>query len=398
MTRLRDIKKIIFAMIDFISSFIYNVFVFWGLTQSLDMYYFGELVFLLTVVVLFSPVIVLSLPNFIMLPSDVKYQDKITAATVYVQTIILVLFIPLIILLYSFSYDFLIILFVLQSILSISEIVPRTLWKNRSARDYAVKHLLLVLIKVGVLLFLYIISTKNFMSGALILNFITTLYFWKHIKVARQSSRDTLLIIKQAWLFAKPLLVSGFIVLLYTRTDQLMIKFMIDNKALAEYSVAVKVSDGIISVWTSVQAFFLQALLSNQHRYRRFISFAWLYGIVSFVVMYSVSDFLIPLIFGITFTESSYIVKILSFGMVFVALNSVGAIWLQSKNLGHLTPMRSMCGLIVNAIGNVLLIPAFGIAGAAFATVLSQFAVCFIAPFFSKKMRTLMKMQFFLKV
>lgn len=395
---MRAINKIAFALIDFIGGFIYNLFVFWGLTQSLEVYNLGELFFLLAIVALLSPVVVLSLPNFILLPDNIKYQSKVAAAIVYVQAIIIVLFIPLLFIFYYFSYELLIIIFVLQSILSVTEIIPRTLWKNSSAKDYVLRNIGLVLLKMGFLLLIYINSLENFMLGAIILNFFTTLYFWIHIKVARQSAKDTLLILRQAWIFAKPLLVSGFFVLLYTRTDQLMIKFLIDNKAVAEYGVAIKVSDGMNSIWGSVQAFFLYALLSNQDRYRNFILLAWLYGICCVIVVFIFSDPFISIVFGDTFSESSNIIKMLSLGTVFVALNSLGAIWLQSKNLGHLTPYRSMCGLVANVVGNVLLIPVFGIAGAAFATVFSQFSVCFIAPLFSKKSLALIKMQCFIKV
>jgi PST family polysaccharide transporter len=81
---------------------------------------------------------------------------------------------------------------------------------------------------------------------------------------------------------------------------------------------------------------------------------------------------------------------------VFFALNSIGAIWLQSNNLTYLTPYRSLCGLATNVVGNLILIPAFGIAGAALATVLSQFAVCFLAPFISRRSMKLIRLQILL--
>ena len=383
---------------DFVCTFVYNLFVFWGLTQLLDIHYFGDLAFLLAIGVLLSPAIVLSLPNFILLSNKIRYQDKVNAARLYTQAILIALLVPLAILLYCFSYKILMIFFVLQSLLSISEIIPRTLWKNRSAKSYTTRHICLVTVKITILLFLFFKAPENFMLGVITLNFITTVYFWKSVKAEKLSLQESLLILKQAWVFSKPLLISGLIVLLYTRTDQLMIKFMIDSKALAEYSVAIKVSDGVNSVWTSVQAFFLHVLLTNQERYRSFISLAWIYGIICFIVIFFVSDIAVLTIFGSAFVASSDVIKILSFGTAFVALNSVGAIWLQSKNLGYLTPLRSMCGLVVNVIGNVIMIPAFGIAGAALSTVFSQFAVCFIAPFFSRHSLKLIKLQILLRV
>ena len=51
----------------------------------------------------------------------------------------------------------------------------------------------------------------------------------------------------------------------------------------------------------------------------------------------------------------------------------------------------------MNAVGNLFMIPSYGIMGAAIATVLSQFVVCFIAPLVSKKSYKLLKIQIFMR-
>ena len=68
---------------------------------------------------------------------------------------------------------------------------------------------------------------------------------------------------------------------------------------------------------------------------------------------------------------------------------------MQSNGIEYLEPYRASFGLLVNAVGNLFMIPNYGIMGAAVATVLSQFVVCFIAPLISKKSYKLLQVQIF---
>ena len=69
-------KTIAIAAFDFVFSFSYNLFVFWGLSQILAINVFGELMFLLTIGALLSPFIVMSLPNFILLSDEIPREEK----------------------------------------------------------------------------------------------------------------------------------------------------------------------------------------------------------------------------------------------------------------------------------------------------------------------------------
>jgi O-antigen/teichoic acid export membrane protein len=388
--------KLISASIDFFSSFVFNLLVFWGITQALEISAFGELAFLLAIATLCSPIIVLSLPNYILLSNDIPYEEKKAATWLYIRIVLFFTVFLFGLLILIAPYKVITVLFVLQSLLTISEIIPRTLWKNRFASQYVYHNVSIVFVKCILVFCLVRLAPSHFIIGVIMMNFLTTIYFWLHFRPSKQTHQRSIQILKSAFVFAKPLLISSFVVLLYTRIDQIMINFMIDSEALAQYSVAIKISDGIVGVWTAIQAFFLHLLLTNQAAYKQFVKIAWCYGLLCCILALLFGDFLVPLIFGIAFQESTVVVQILSTGTVFFALNSIGAIWLQSNNLTYLTPYRSLCGLATNVVGNLILIPAFGIAGAALATVLSQFAVCFLAPFISRRSMKLIRLQILL--
>ena len=226
---------------------------------------------------------------------------------------------------------------------------------------------------------LYFWLSEYFLIGVAFLNIVSSLFFWNNLNTARQANSVTRLVLKDAWRFSKPILISVIIVVMYTRLDQIMIGLLLNKEHLAHYSIGVKVSDGIIGLWTAVLAFYFHALLNDQKRYSRIVLLAWLYGISCAIFLFFVSDFLVLTVFGTEFQESGNIIRVLSIGTAFIALNCVGAIWLQSNGIEYLEPYRASFGLLVNAVGNLFMIPNYGIMGAAVATVLSQFVVCFIA-------------------
>ena len=55
-------------------TFIYNFLVFWGMTQILGVRELGDLFFVLAFIMLVTPIVTLSLPNFILLEGN--YETK----------------------------------------------------------------------------------------------------------------------------------------------------------------------------------------------------------------------------------------------------------------------------------------------------------------------------------
>ena len=108
---------------------------------------------------------------------------------------------------------------------------------------------------------LYFWLSEYFLIGVVFLNIVSSLFFWNNLNTARQANSVTRLVLKDAWRFSKPILISVIIVVMYTRLDQIMIGLLLNKEHLAHYSIGVKVSDGIIGLWTAVLAFYFHALL-----------------------------------------------------------------------------------------------------------------------------------------
>ena len=392
-----EIKKISVAIADFGMTFIYNFLVFWVMTQILGVGELGDLFFVLAFIMLITPIVTLSLPNFILLEGNYETKQKINAAWYYSKWILVLSSVITIIVLSVNSYNLVIIFYAVQTLIVATEAIPRTVWKNRHPQNYVFWNFWIIVTKLVLVFILWFWLSEYFLIGVAFLNIVSSFFFWNNLNSERQTNSVTRLVLKDAWTFSKPILISVLIVVMYTRLDQIMIGLLLNKEHLAHYSIGVKVSDGIVGLWTAVLAFYFHTLLNDQNRYSRIVLLAWLYGLFCAISLFFFSDFLVSIVFGTKFQESGNVIRVLSIGAPFIALNCVGAVWLQSNGFEYLEPYRASCGLLVNAVGNLFMIPSYGIMGAAIATVLSQFVVCFIAPLVSKKSYKLLKIQIFMR-
>ena len=100
---------------------------------------------------------------------------------------------------------------------------------------------------------------------------------------------------------------------------------------------------------------------------------------------------IIMILYGKAFLEASKILYILIWGIWFGILGNVHYIWLICENKGKYSLFYSASGSITNVIFNAILIPKYGMYGAAIATLISQFFANVIAYSFFKETRVLSK-------
>ena len=67
--------------------------------------------------------------------------------------------------------------------------------------------------------------------------------------------------------------------------------------------------------------------------------------------------------------------------------------WFIAENRQLLSLQRTVIGMIVNVMLNLLFIPSHGVIGAAFATVVAQFCVGVLYDAFQKETRSMFKMK-----
>lgn len=190
-----------------------------------------------------------------------------------------------------------------------------------------------------------------------------------------------------------PLILSGLMVMIYLRIDQIMIKSMINNQALGNYAAAVKLSE----IWYIFPVVITQSIfpaIMNAKRNNEITYFRRLQTLYDIMVWSAIgiaipisffSNWIIFLLYGEAYTTASTVLTIHIWSSVFVFLGLASDKYLLAENLMKFTLYRSCLGVIVNIILNVILIKTYGIIGAAISTLVTQIMASFIFDLLSKQ-------------
>jgi O-antigen/teichoic acid export membrane protein len=250
--------------------------------------------------------------------------------------------------------------------------------------------IILILTQAPLVAFVWMFTLDFFIAALLLIYFYSqkvpdSMLDWKvRIKTAKN-------LLKDSW----PLMLSGVAVVIYMKIDQVMIGNMLGEKELGIYSSAVKLSEAwyfvpmIIS--SSVFPSILRVRKKSKELYLRRIQmlydfFTWFTIGVALIVTF-LSPFIINILYGSEYAMASTVLSIHIWAGVFVFLGVASSNYLIAENLTKITFYRTLAGVTVNIFLNLILVPFYGIMGAAFATLVSQFVSAFFSNLFFKKSR-----------
>ena len=197
-----------------------------------------------------------------------------------------------------------------------------------------------------------------------------------------------------------PLLVSALSVLIYTRSDQLMIQAFLGEASVGIYSVPVQIIEFFyfvpVVVATSYFPSFMSESISDTEKRAGFTDLmAKTTVLASFlsVLLMTAGVALLPIIYGGGYDASSEILYIHSLSLVFVFMGVLSGKWLIMRRLYHHVALRTILGAVLNVIGNFILIPRYGVLGAAVASLFSQFFSAYLYHWFFNDTRELFIMK-----
>ncbi|WP_262696723.1 flippase [Flagellimonas lutimaris] len=198
-------------------------------------------------------------------------------------------------------------------------------------------------------------------------------------------------LLKDSW----PLILSGIVISIYMKIDQIMIKELISNAAVGQYAAAVRLSEAWyfipMIICTSVFPAILNAKTKSIELYKERLSNLYdlmvFLGIAVIIPVLLFADWGIQFLYGSDFDQTAFVLKIHIWAGVFVFLGVANRRWFISENLQVYQTICLGFGMITNIILNIIMIPKLGIAGAAYATLISQFVASVLAPAFFSKTR-----------
>ncbi len=178
-------------------------------------------------------------------------------------------------------------------------------------------------------------------------------FFLKKIEFSSNLVKSLL---KDSW----PLILSGIVISIYMKIDQIMIKEMLGNREVGEYAVAVRLSELWYFIPMVISSSLFPAIInakkvSEELYYQRFQKLydlmVWI-AISIAIPMTFLSDWIVNFLYGIQYSEAGDVLKIHTWSIVFVALAYASGRWMLAENLQIYSFYRYLIGAIINIILN----------------------------------------------
>lgn len=92
-----------------------------------------------------------------------------------------------------------------------------------------------------------------------------------------------------------------------------------------------------------------------------------------------VSSYVVELLFGSEYASGSSVLAIVVFTNLFINMGVAQSLWILNEGKSKISLYKTIVGAVVCLIGNFILIPHFGIIGAAISAVLAQVSSTILA-------------------
>ena len=184
-------------------------------------------------------------------------------------------------------------------------------------------------------------------------------------------------VFREAWPFG----LAGAFYFIYFQSDIVLLKYLAGDEEAGLYNVAFLI---MAALYLFPSVIYQKYLLPKIHRwanhdlpmlrqvYRKGNRIMAVAGLLAMLFVMMLGPYAIPLLFGVAFVESAVPMKILSIAIPlrFVA-TSVGAMLVTRDNMKRKVGYMGTVA-VINVMLNLILIPNYGVIGAAAATVTSE--------------------------
>lgn len=179
---------------------------------------------------------------------------------------------------------------------------------------------------------------------------------------------------------SKYYIVSSIMITLFAQTDKIMLKLMIGNEVVGYYSAAINCATMFSFVFAAILDSFrpsiFEAKNKSQEAYKN--SMIELYSILIYlslaicILTVIFAPIIIKIVYGNKYIISINPLRLIVWYTTFSYLGSARNIWIIAENKQKYLWIINSSGALTNIIINYMLIPNYGIMGAAFASLVTQ--------------------------
>ncbi len=187
---------------------------------------------------------------------------------------------------------------------------------------------------------------------------------------------------KELVVFSLPLMFTGILGFIMTRTDTLMLGYYLSSKVVGIYNAAAPLAS-MLPIFLNSAGFLYMPIASQLYAQGKFKEMRRVYQILTkwiflltlpaFAIMFLFPEATINFFFGAKYLEASRALQILALGFMFHTFLGLNGVSLTVIGEPNLNLIGNSFAAIFNIMLNAILIPHYGLNGAAVATATSYF-------------------------
>lgn len=252
----------------------------------------------------------------------------------------------------------------------------------------AAAKLLVIFFDKGIIFFALILLLESLLY--IIFYFVSYQYHFKLLAKWTIDKETVKNLLRTSW----PLMLSTLSIAIYYRIDQVMLKHMIGTTAVGIYDAAVRLADVWYIIPIAIIGGLFPAIINAKNTSveifrKRLHLCALLLTVLNLAIILPtnlLAPYLVNILFGTEFSGSSGVLTIYIWSLIGFSLAQLINTYLIAENYTVIFLYTSVITVLANIALNIVLIPLYGVNGAAFATLISYSLIPLI-PFGFKKIR-----------
>jgi len=175
-------------------------------------------------------------------------------------------------------------------------------------------------------------------------------------------------------------ILADMMVVIYTQTDRIMLKMMLDDAATGYYSVAVACTGMTGFIFSAILDSMRPGILASrrvniedfQKKMTVLYSVNIYFALAQSVVITAAAPLVINILYGAAYAPAAEALQIIVWYTMFSYFGAVRNVWMLAEDRHHLLWKINVAGAVANILLNFMLIPKMGVNGAALASLLTQ--------------------------
>lgn len=204
-------------------------------------------------------------------------------------------------------------------------------------------------------------------------------------------------LLKDSW----PLILSGIVLMIQARIDQIMIHEMLGSKETGYYSAAMRLIEALAFLPGLINSSLFPALANAkmtskelyESRFLNYYRLSFLLFLVSAIPIYLLAETIVVTLFGQEYLPAGVLLSLLSIRLFFANTGVARGSFINIENLFKFSLITMIIGSIINITLNYLMIPIYSAKGAIMAGIVSFTITVFLIDYIYTKTRQNVKLQ-----